>query len=74
MPMPVIDGRRATWICEFCYAMLFEDRLPDSWDWVWQSAICPDCQEKVARAGGVNVVLSGDYADGPDPRAVAPPN
>jgi hypothetical protein len=71
MPMPTIGGRQVKWICEFCYTMLFTDRLPDGWDWIYQSAVCPECRERVAQAGGYHVVVAGAYAEGPDPRSVA---
>jgi hypothetical protein len=60
-----------TWICEFCYAMLFDDQLPESWEWIWQSAVCPECRERVERDGGYFVVVAGAYAEGPDPRGEA---
>jgi hypothetical protein len=76
MPMPIIAGRRVKWVCEFCHAMSFEDRLPDSWDWTYQSAVCPECRERVKADGGYAVVVGGAYASGPDPRSAefqAPP-
>ena len=56
------------WICEFCHKTI-NGELPDDWDFVWQSAVCPECKEKVARDGGYGVVKGGAYATGPDPRA-----
>jgi hypothetical protein len=68
MAMPVIGGKQATWICEFCYTLAFGDSPPASWDTVWQSSVCGDCRERVAADGGYAVVKCGAYAKGPDPR------
>ena len=58
------------WICEFCFRTSNESQLPASWDWVWQSAVCPQCQRLVALEGGYGVVKGGAYAYGkPDPRS-----
>ena len=63
--MSVVDG----WICEFCYLVAEQDDLPAGWDFVWQSAVCPDCRKLVALDGGYAIVKCGAYADGrPDPR------
>lgn len=56
------------WLCEFCYMRAYTASLPSSWEWVWQSAVCPDCQAKVAENGGYGVVKGGAYAEIPDPR------
>ena len=57
------------WICEFCYRVLVNTPilLPE-WDFVWQSAVCPECRHKVVADGGFYVVVGGAYANGPDPR------
>ena len=57
------------WVCEYCYRIFYGTKLPDDWDFVWQSAVCPDCKGKVAQDGGYGVVPGGKYAIGPDPRA-----
>lgn len=56
------------WICEFCYKTINSQFLPDDWDLVWQSAVCPECQEKVKCDGGYTLVKLGAYAKVPDPR------
>lgn len=56
------------WLCEFCYRTHYGDQLPETWDWVWQSAVCPECKERTARDGGYGVVRGGAYATQPDPR------
>ena len=62
----------AAWVCEFCFACLLEGNLPDDWDLVFQSAICPSCQKKVAQDGGYHNVPGGSYSDERrDPRAYA---
>jgi hypothetical protein len=60
--------RRHPWVCEFCFALLWADRLPANWQFIWQSAICPECWPKVQRDGGIAVVKGGAYATTPDPR------
>lgn len=58
------------WVCEFCFKQTNRNQLPADWDWVWQSAVCPGCRERVQRDGGYNVVKGGAYAGGrTDPRA-----
>jgi len=58
------------WLCEFCYKQSNRKNLPETWNLVWQSAVCPDCQKRVARDGGYGVVKGGAYANGKkDPRA-----
>lgn len=62
-------GHWWNWVCEFCHRQSNRMELPPGWDLVLQSAVCPDCQRKVARDGGYAVVKGGAYADGrPDPR------
>ena len=57
------------WTCEFCHVQTDENPLPPTWDFVWQSAVCPACQERVKADGGYSVVPAGAYAgDRPDPR------
>ena len=61
-------GKR--WVCEFCYREYYGNPLPDSWDFVWQSAVCPECRQLVPLDGGYAVVKGGAYAGNkPDPRA-----
>jgi len=55
------------WICEFCHRAV-KGNLPEDWDLVWQSAVCPECQKRVAKDGGYDVVVGGAYAMAPDPR------
>ena len=50
------------WVCEFCFRTWKRAVLPASWDFVWQSAVCPECQEKVRADGGYNIVIGGAYA------------
>jgi len=57
------------WVCEFCFKVCNENNLPEMWDLVWQSAVCPECQERVKADGGYDVVKGGAYAKGPDPRS-----
>lgn len=58
------------WVCEFCFRKSNHRMLPEGWDLVWQCAVCPDCQRRVAKDGGYTVVNGGAYANGkPDPRA-----
>ena len=58
------------WICEFCFLQNTDAILPEGWDLVWQSPVCPSCRERVANDGGYAVVKGGAYAGGkPDPRA-----
>lgn len=66
-------GRRFpwTWCCEFCYIVVLEGNLPKDWDLVWQSAVCPNCQNRVEADGGYAVVKGGAYSDGrTDPRSM----
>ena len=56
------------WLCEFCFRVIAEGPLPSSWELVWQSAVCPECQKRVAERGGYAVVPGGAFAQGPDPR------
>lgn len=57
------------WICEFCYARLYVVMLPKSWEFVWQSAVCPECHARAQQDGGYSVVKGGAYAEVSDPRA-----
>ena len=61
--------QKPLWTCEYCFRPFYGEKLPDDWDFVWQSAVCPDCKVKVAADGGYFVVPGGKYATGPDPRA-----
>lgn len=63
-------ARHHGWICEFCYREDASARLPDKWDFVWQSAVCPECRVRVHADGGYAVVKGGAYAKRPDPRDV----
>jgi len=58
------------WICEFCFRLLYVDQLLDGWDFVWQSAVCPECRQRVAHDGGYAVVPGGKYATSSDPREI----
>ena len=59
------------WVCEFCYKQINNKILPAGWDWAWQSAVCPQCRERVKKDGGYAVVKCGSYAPvgRSDPRA-----
>ena len=60
---------KAVWVCEFCFKQSNDNILPIGWDIVWQVAVCPDCQKRVAKDGGYLMVKGGAYAgDIPDPR------
>ncbi len=59
---------RQPWICEFCFRFDYQNHLPGGWDFVLQSAVCPDCIKRVAEDGGYGVVPGGKYAMAPDPR------
>ncbi|HUW34212.1 MAG TPA: hypothetical protein VM223_21605 [Planctomycetota bacterium] len=61
-------------ICEFCFRAFYGQELPKEWDFVWQSAVCPDCRERVQREGGYGVVKGGAYATIPDPRKLKIPD
>ncbi len=50
------------WVCEFCFKQSNHNILPSGWDLVWQSAVCPNCQKRVANDGGYFVVKGGAYA------------
>ena len=56
------------WICEFCYKPVQGD-LPKEWEFVFQSAVCPDCKIKVEKDGGYWVVKGGSYSYCKDPRS-----
>lgn len=55
------------WICEFCFKTV-KGPIPPDWDFAHQSAVCPECRQKVMRDGGYGAVKGGAYATGPDPR------
>lgn len=57
------------WVCEFCFRTSDAQPLPEGWELVWSSAVCPECLERVGREGGIYVVPVGAYARGSDPRA-----
>src|SRR4051812_50181369 len=52
------------WICEFCFRTVNTDRLPDNWKWIWQSAVCPECSQRVERNGGFKIVCGGGFLGG----------
>lgn len=59
------------WVCEFCFKISKRNRLPAKWDFILQSAVCPQCQRRVQSDGGYGVVKGGAYANGKrDPRAL----
>ncbi len=61
---------RPAWVCEFCYVCVMDGDLPKGWDLVWQSAVCPSCQERVKRDGGYMKVGGGAYSEErTDPRS-----
>lgn len=66
-----VEDEAAGFICEFCYKPA-RSPLPYEWELAWQSAVCPDCQEKVRRDGGYHIVLGGAYSFAKDPRARRP--
>ncbi len=43
------------WVCEFCYRKSNRKILPKDWDLVWQSAVCPKCQERVKKNAVGNI-------------------
>ena len=59
------------WICEFCYKPC-AGNLPSDWEFIFQSAICPDC---IIRAKSESKLLTeikgGEYAYISDPRGHA---
>jgi len=63
------------WICEYCYRQIpGSNNLPDDWITVWTSCICPECQKKIEKDGGINKVVGGAYAKITDPRCSKPIN
>jgi len=64
-----IGSDRARWVCEYCFRTIYINSLPADWEFVWQSAVCPECRKRVKHDGGYFVVKGGAYATGPDPRA-----
>lgn len=55
------------WVCEYCYRAV-KGNLPDTWRLILQSAVCPECQDRVAKDGGIFAVKGGEYAQAEDPR------
>jgi hypothetical protein len=51
------------WICEFCFLICDENVLPSNWDFAFQSAVCPECKERVLTDGGYFKVKGGAYAE-----------
>lgn len=47
--------------CGFCYKQVYGD-IPDDWDIVFQTPVCPDCQFRVSGDGGYSKVPLGAYA------------
>jgi hypothetical protein len=41
---------KCDWICELCYKPVVGN-LPNDWELVWGSAMCPDCMNKVKLSG-----------------------
>jgi len=68
-PIPV-DASTPQWTCEFCYTQSFNYILPSGWQFIWESAICPDCYKIVAKMDNwINKVNGGAFSGGmPDPR------
>ena len=63
------------WTCEYCYRQIpGSNNLPDDWITVWTSCICPECQKKIEKDGGINKVVGGAYAKITDPRCSKPIN
>jgi hypothetical protein len=59
-------------MCEYCYIEVVADTMPEEWDLIFQSYLCPTC---IARAkkehphDWLYVVKCGEYSNGkPDPR------
>ncbi len=68
-----VEALKPAWVCEYCFVCLLEGNLPDDWDLVFQSAVCPSCQKKAKRDGGYHKVFGGAYSNGRrDPRAILP--
>jgi len=58
------------WVCEFCFRVIHHRVLPANWAFLWQSAVCPKCVERVRQDGGYGVVKGGAYAGNRrDPRS-----
>ncbi len=53
----------ADWICFYCYKPA-TGNLPNDWDLIWQSPVCPDCLKR-AKTG---VTIGGEFAYMDDPR------
>ncbi|HVU26523.1 MAG TPA: hypothetical protein VHG71_02165 [Verrucomicrobiae bacterium] len=63
--------KKFIWICEFCFRTTSTPSLPSDWDFIFQSAVCPDCKPKVETGGGYHVVKGGAFAGRrKDPRAL----
>jgi len=68
-PVDLTAALQCPWVCEFCFRTSTAGKsLPADWVLVWQSAVCPECQKRVAQDGGYGVVKGMAYATGPDPR------
>ncbi len=63
--------KRPAWVCELCYKEVESGNLPDTWELVWQSAICPACLKIAERRKlSIGEHRGGCYANGKrDPRA-----
>lgn len=57
-------------ICELCYKEAPPGPIPCSWDIIFQSLVCEDCQIRAADEGKpIALMTGGYYANGkPDPR------
>lgn len=61
------------WVCEFCHRRNHDRYLSHGWQFILQSAVCPDCAPRVMADGGYTIVPGGAYAAGtPDPRPWKP--
>jgi len=70
MDKTIEKNRWWRWVCEFCFKQTNAKILPQKWRFIWQSAVCPACHERVLKDGGYNVVCGGSYAGKRrDPRA-----
>jgi hypothetical protein len=51
------------WICELCYKVIYTDILPDHWDFILQTVICPECAARSKKDGSDMTNLhSGEFA------------
>ena len=56
-------------ICELCYVETPEGDIPQDWDIVWQSLICPECQTRLAALSiRYSDAVGGMFTDKKDPR------